>query len=1147
MASITQSNSSYSFVTPIKLDQNHFILWRTQVLASIKGNGLEGFINGDMKCPEKFISFPSIGEASTSDESRSENPKFIAWMKTDQLLLSWMMSSIQQSLLSTVIDCATSKQLWESLNYTLALAGKPVELGDFIMHVLTGLDSSDYESLITTVLAREGIITKNSGGNFGNDNNSSNFGGYNGGFNNNGGSKFAGGRNFSDLVCQICFIPGHGANRCKNRFNPSFVHQKNFGRRNFRGQFGNKPFNNFGRGPNFSGHNFGNGYMPRGVPYQANMAYSDSGFLPGYTPSNYTSGFNMLAPGYFHGIPAPSFAHNSSPYYSGNFPNGVPSTSGPSPQATCAANPEVAEDPSWYIDSGATNHITNDLGNLVNPKVYVGNEQLYVGDGNALLINHVGSVKLTTNTAELLLLNHVLHVPKITKNLLSVSKLLADNNVTLEFVGTYCFVQARSTGIILLEGVAKGGLYKVQSPTSHSQSAAVNTIHFNQNQFHSLFACLPQGNKNSCLSAIATKPADVNLLHRRLGHPAAHILKTILSTRTQFGSFNKIQNLQFFDACQFGKNHMLHFNSVQTKTIEPLQLLYANLWGPSHVTSTQGYVYYLSILDDFSRFTWIFPLSSKSDALTVFAKFKTFIEKQLQKSIKVVQTDWGGEFRSFSSLLISMSSQTDSVLQSDSENPSVIHLQTPLAATSTYDSAAPVLPSPQVFSQHSSLLSDSTTNTSNHTSDPSPHSSSHTLRNSPPHILPASSSIGHSMVTRSKNGIFKPKAYLLALLAQPSEPTSVSQALTDPKWLKAMQEEFQALQANHTWELVLPKAPVKVVGNKWVFRIKYNPDGSILKHKARLVAKGFHQVHGIDYTETFSPVVKASTVRVVLSIAVMNNWILRQIDVNNAFLNGILDEEVYMAQPEDFVNSQKPQHICKLRKAIYGLKQQELARVQQVIQDMQHTFALKDLGELSYFLGIEVSKLHNGIHLSQAKYIADILLKHDLTHCSPVSTPMSTGQFLTKASGTDIANVSQYRSIIGALQYAGDRDDRKLVAGFAVFLGPNLVSWSSKKQSVVSRSSAEAEYRALAHAASEVVWIKSLLAELQVQLSTTPLMWDKVASKEIDVCFVPSEDQTADVLTKALTFNQFHYLHSKLNVQPKHFRFRGDVSETENE
>ena len=151
------------------------------------------------------------------------------------------------------------------------------------------------------------------------------------------------------------------------------------------------------------------------------------------------------------------------------------------------------------------------------------------------------------------------------------------------------------------------------------------------------------------------------------------------------------------------------------------------------------------------------------------------------------------------------------------------------------------------------------------------------------------------MITRSKNGIFKPKSYLFVLLAQTSEPTSISQALSDPLWFKAMQEEFKALKVNHTWDLVLPTAPVKVIGNKWVFKIKYNPDGTILKYKVRLVAKGFHQTHSVDYTETFSPVVKASTVRVVLSITVMNNWLLRQIDVNNVFLNGILDKEVYMS------------------------------------------------------------------------------------------------------------------------------------------------------------------------------------------------------------------------------------------------------------
>lgn len=117
MANTVQNNNSFSFVTPVKLDQNNFILWRAQILASIKGNGLEGFINGDQECPEQFLSSGNNNGAEilTESESKSINPEFIAWMKTDQLLLSWMMSSIQQNLLATVIDSTTSKQLWETL------------------------------------------------------------------------------------------------------------------------------------------------------------------------------------------------------------------------------------------------------------------------------------------------------------------------------------------------------------------------------------------------------------------------------------------------------------------------------------------------------------------------------------------------------------------------------------------------------------------------------------------------------------------------------------------------------------------------------------------------------------------------------------------------------------------------------------------------------------------------------------------------------------------------------------------------------------------------------------------------------------------------------------------------------------------------
>ena len=238
-----------------------------------------------------------------------------------------------------------------------------------------------------------------------------------------------------------------------------------------------------------------------------------------------------------------------------------------------------------------------------------------------------------------------------------------------------------------------------------------------------------------------------------------------------------------------------------------------------------------------------------------------------------------------------------------------------------------------------------------------------------------------------------------------------------------MYEEYDALVQNGTWELVSPIGITNLIGCKWVFRIKRNSDGSIDKFKARLVAKGFHQRPGVDYLETFSPVIKPTTVRLVLSIAVSNGWSLRQLDVNNAFLQGTLSETVYMAQPPGFIDADKPTHVCKLHKAIYGLKQaprawyHELRQflvdsrfknshsdislfildtetnilyllvyvddiiitgnsndlVSQVVEYLVQCFSLKDLGPLSYFLGVEVVPHRNVLLLSQRRYIKDLL------------------------------------------------------------------------------------------------------------------------------------------------------------------------------
>ncbi|CAM8987559.1 unnamed protein product [Rhodiola kirilowii] len=506
------------------------------------------------------------------------------------------------------------------------------------------------------------------------------------------------------------------------------------------------------------------------------------------------------------------------------------------------------------------------------------------------------------------------------------------------------------------------------------------------------------------------------------------------------------------------------------------------------------------------------------------------------------------------------------------------------------------------------------------------------------------------------------------------EPTSFTQASKDAKWVEAMDKEIKALESNNTWVLTdLPKAKT-IVDCKWIYKIKFLSDGTVERFKARLVARGFIQVEGLDYHETFSSVAKMTTVRCLLAIAAAKQWPIHQLDVDNAFLHGTLDEEVYMKLPPCFYKKEKANgKVFKLVKSIYGLKQASrqwfakfsaslvefgfqsslndyslftmtrgstflilLAYVDDVLitgnsesliaevkQFIHLKFRIKDLGHLKYFLGLEVARSTDGIFLHQRKYALELLEEHQLLDCKPAKTPMKLKHNLSLSSAPLLADALHYRRLIGKLIYMTiTRPDlaypvhilsqfmqhptqdhltvafrllryikgapaqgllfptksdlvlqafcdadwaacpliRRSITGHCVMIGPCIISWKTKKQPVVSKSSVESEYRSMAAVCCELAWLARLIGDMGVPVSSAihlycdnkvaihiahnPVFHERtkhvkldchlvrshVVSKFILPLHINTHDQLADIFTKSLTREQLRYLCSKLGV-----------------
>lgn len=499
-------------------------------------------------------------------------------------------------------------------------------------------------------------------------------------------------------------------------------------------------------------------------------------------------------------------------------------------------------------------------------------------------------------------------------------------------------------------------------------------------------------------------------------------------------------------------------------------------------------------------------------------------------------------------------------------------------------------------------------------------------------------------------------------------PNNAKVALADPKWKKAMEEEYNSLITKGTWELCVLPAGRKAVSSKWSYKIKYGPTGEVTRYKARFCARGFTQVAGKDFNETFAPTVRMPTLRAMLACAAQHRAEVHQMDIKTAYLNAPLEEEVYLQQPEGFEEKGKEGHYLKLKKSLYGLKQSgrnwfnvlkdylnDLGFVQsthdaclfmragtdyvcvwvddlvyfsktnslfpqEMKNDIAKKFTVGECGPLTWFLGMKVQCSPGLVVISQRQYITDLLKKFGMEHCRPATTPMAEGTKLTRedcpepgsSAERDMREVD-YRGLVGSLNYlssssrpdisytahqlssylvspgmphwtaakhvlrylqatrdvtltyrhseegmvlhgysdadwAGQVDSRRSTSGYALMVQRTggAVAWSSRLQSTVATSTAEAEVTAAMAASQEAIWLSHILEDLgHSQALPTAIMVDnqaaiaqaknpvhgaktkhycirlqylreQVDNGVIETKYIPTAENPADLLTKGL-------------------------------
>nr|GEV07447.1 hypothetical protein [Tanacetum cinerariifolium] len=619
---------------------------------------------------------------------------------------------------------------------------------------------------------------------------------------------------------------------------------------------------------------------------------------------------------------------------------------------------------------------------------------------------------------------------------------------------------------------------------------------------------------------------------------------------------------QLCSSCELSKVKRSSFKSKAVPSSKGrLNLIHIDLCGLMRVASINGKKYILVIVNDYSRYTWTLFLHSKDETPEMLKDFLTMIQRNLQASVITVRTDRGTKFlnNTLNAFFKEEGIEHQTSTTRTPEQNSVVERWNH-TLVSDYDNPDPVPPRQDVSladadvpsQQELDLLfgplydeffnagSNPSTNVQS-TSAPSTHTNMHAEENNndqaeegeqlqddeftnpfcalaQEEAESSSHNNGNSNVPTFNQPLVSEYRWtkdhpLEQVHGNPSRP----EAMADSAWIEAMLEELYHFDRLQVWELVDKPFGKSIIRLKWLWKNKKDKDQTVIRNKARLVAKGYAQEEGIDFEESFALVARSEAVWIFIAYVAHKSFPIFQMDVKTAFPNGPLKEEVYVAQPDEFVDPDHPEKVYRLRKALYELKQAPRAWYDKLLKFLTSKGFTKGTIDPTLFT------IRYGEDILLAKYTLEILHTHGMDKGQSIGTPMATKPKLDADLSGNPVDQTDYHSKIRSLMYlTASRPD---IVGIQ-FLGDKLVCWMSKKQNSTAMSSTEAEYVALSASCAQVNTPRTKHIHTQYHF-----IKEQVENGIIESYFVKTEYQLADMFTKALPEDRFKYLVRRIGMR----------------